>query len=197
MTAAKTNIRTTIDLYRTDSSARALFDALAAKPTTRDTIDVESLLAMLATAGSNMSHLELIRVLREMEKDGAGDLVVGRRGAATRFHFAGKPHIIARAAAGADEKALELDDLEAGERDDATEFKKGRTSVKPVDELTPPVRVAKGSPPVEVAPRREASFGSFDHVYQLRRDFRVEMTLPEDITPEEVARLTKFLQSLV
>jgi hypothetical protein len=125
------------------------------------------------------SRYEIVASLKELEKAGSGQFVVGRKGQRSRF-------VWARQKAGAAPRVAKKA-ARAPKRSPA-QAAPGRPDAAPSIEPTP-----KGS--AVAAPVPSAS-RTLRHSFHLRPGLLVSIELPEDVNATEVARFCSFLQAI-
>jgi hypothetical protein len=75
------------NLYKSNDSARAIFEYLASREKNRSTTTVDRLLTVLASVGSSLARGDVIDTLRTLGDAGCGVFVTGRRGKLSRFEW--------------------------------------------------------------------------------------------------------------
>jgi hypothetical protein len=107
-------------LYRSDESAKAVFDHLAKRERSRKELAVERLAINIANEGSKASRADVMRVLKELERAGCGKYIPGRKGHQSRFSWDVDMVAVGRNAAGQDTPIEQVDAATLAE-DDSTE----------------------------------------------------------------------------
>src|ERR1700684_1592424 len=154
-------------LYRTDSTAKAVFDHLAGRQRNFTETPVDRLMQNISSEGLDVSRSALTAVLKALEHARCGKYVAGRKGIQTPFRWSGGMVSAARYAAG-----------EA-------------TVIEPVDQATTDNgHDAANDDPVNGA------VSQLTHGFQLRPELRLSFTLPADLTNAEAARLADFVKTL-
>jgi hypothetical protein len=86
--------------YGADPALRTLLDHLAARQRDRSETTVDRLHELLLTEGKQLSRAEIVQGFRSLEKVGAGNFVLGRKGHPSRFRWSVSSTQLAKAAAG-------------------------------------------------------------------------------------------------
>jgi hypothetical protein len=159
-------VQTVRKFYKRDKVARAVIENLAGRPSEGET-DVGAI-----AEATRVLRLDVVRVLKELEKRGCGEFVVGRKGRSSRMKWSVDPRLLLGAATD------ELDELPAFEPDPDLDLE--------------PTRKA-GASPIGGG----ATNGDFlTHIYNLRPGLTVSFELPGSLTRSEADRLAKFILSL-
>lgn len=150
---------------------------LAQREPGRAELSLERLEAELGDA----SRYEIVASLKELEKAGSGQFVVGRKGQRSRFVWAREkaptaPRAEKNAARGSRRSPIHA----ARSAADAAPALPGKPS-------------PKGSTRAALVP---AASRTLRHSFHLRPGLLVSIELPEDVTATEVARFCSFLQAI-
>jgi hypothetical protein len=150
---------------------------LAQREPGRPEVSLERLEAEFGEA----SRYEIVASLKELEKAGSGQFVVGRKGQRSRFVWArdkapAGPRIAKRAA-----KASRRAPVQAAP---------GAAAAAPALSSEPSPKGTAGEALLPAASR------TLRHSFHLRRGLLVSIELPEDVTATEVARFCSFLQAI-
>lgn len=158
-------------LYKTDKTAKALFDTLAKRVNNSREQRVDQMERSLANDGVAASRREITRVLKALEDAGCGEYIVGRKGHPSRFRWDVEMVAVGRYAAGISTDIGQVSPGLPTEDDD--------------------ISAEVGSDGLSAASPRE-----FTHGFQLRPDLPVSFRLPADLTTAEAARLADFVKTL-
>jgi hypothetical protein len=130
-----------------------------------------------------VARYDVVAALKELEKAGRGQFVVGRKGKKSRFIWhvqAGLP----RAASASVSARVPVTKRTAPKRAAARD-----SSVERERELT----ATSGTGSV---PERSSRPHTLEHAFHVRAGVLVKLQLPADITAQEVERLCQFLQAI-
>jgi hypothetical protein len=127
------------------------------------------------------SRYEIVASLKELEKAGSGQFVVGRKGQRSRFVWARDK---APAAPRAAQKAASAPKRSRVRAD------RGAVDRAPGLSSEPAPQGSASKPPVPAASR------TLRHSFHLRPGLLVSIELPEDVSATEVARFCSFLQAI-
>ena len=157
-------------------AADAVFKSLQARKRDRRITDLRQYHVVLARSGHDIDMNGLINVFKKMQDAGAGSLVFGRGSKPPRFiwNYSLKSIGAAIATPEAAERVLKI----------VHDKPKKVTHVSKPATVTTPVATKEKSNKIILA------------VMPLRDDFRIRLTLPGDITKQEVALLVDFIKSL-
>jgi hypothetical protein len=157
-------------LYRTDGTAKAVFDHLARRQRNKTETPVDRLMQNISGEGFDISRPALTAVLKALERARCGEYVVGRKGHPSRFRWDVGMVAAARYAAGEATVIEAVDQATSDDADDSATY--GAHDL--VNGATP----------------------QLTHGFQLRPDLRLSFTLPSDLTPAEATRLADFVKTL-
>ncbi len=155
-------------IYQDSEGFRSLIAVLSRYERNRSVIPLRTIVDKFPDDGRPSSaHRKAAQLaLRELENLEFGRLVIGRRGAETRFEW-----------------SVQMQDV-LGELDQCAESRQPQSlQASPAE---------SGS--FQVA--REEVKGSVVHRFYLRKDFPVEMSLPVDLRAAEAERLANFVRTL-
>ena len=154
-------VKKLIDLYEEDEVARRLFDWFSArqKDATETSVD------RAAWMTRSQSH-EIVRVFRELEAAGCGQLILGRKGWKTRFRWNYSVRSLSEAARG---HTAKLDNIDVN-------------NVEPEEDMQDSVEITDTT--------------KHTHTMQLRSDVTVSIELPSDFTLREAERMAQWLRSI-
>lgn len=162
------NMEAIWELYSTDKTARTLFDNLAKRAYNSREQSVNQLERCLEKDGVEVSRRDITHLLKELQRAGCGEYVVGRKGHPSRFRWYVETVDVGRRAAGTPS------DIRHG-------------SPNGVGDTLVETRVDGHSP---------ANSDEFTHRFQLRPDLLVSFRLPADLTTPEATRLADFIKTL-
>jgi hypothetical protein len=159
-------------LYQSRPDFIEFFEALRSRERNRSALTAESFLKAPEIDRSNYNAMTMLKKVREffneLEQVGLGKLIVGRRGAKTRFVWA--------APLGQVNKVIE--EVEKGYT--AQTWRSGDPDIRRKNE----------------ASTADVAIDLFSHKYILRQDCVVTIDLPIDLTVNEAERLSGFIKTL-
>ncbi|WP_106390983.1 hypothetical protein [Enhygromyxa salina] len=201
-----TNDDALLELYRSQPGARALFDSILERGVDEGRTTVDEL-----TGDGDVGRRDAIALLRSLDEAGCGEFKVGRKGHPSRLEWTVAPaelaaRVVERDAgqglgpgqpAGLDD-APELDEAASGAASGAPEM----VSTQPALDLG--VGLVSEASANEAPPRQDREVrapGSgaewmIEHSHVLRRDLRVKVSLPADLTPREAEILADWIRDL-
>jgi len=154
------------ELYRTTYEARAFLDWLKENEQCYLTLGVG-----YAEEKTGINYYELVAIFKELDKIGAGEFIVGRKGHDSRFNWKLNTKKLAEAA--------------------TDEF--GTTYLTLPDMLNVP----KNAVEAITASKQKNKTDKLKHSFNLRRDFVVDIELPSDFDGGDLSRLKNWLDLLV
>ena len=163
------------DLYNSAPTAREILDHLSGSKHDRKITFVKRLHRRLSRGGSMIERPEIVEFFQKIHSIGLGEFVSGEGVRRPRFVWGYPLTQLAQVASG---EAWQLEPLQIGHEngtdddDDAVDDDD--------DELHMDVR----------------DVSSIKHIYRLRGDYSVKLTLPMDLTPTEAGRLADFIKTL-
>jgi hypothetical protein len=143
-------------------------------------------------ADGEVPRRQAIVLLRELESLGCGSFKVGRKGHPSRFEWSIDP---------ADLQAV-LDGSNGEQAGDESEGEREALLADDDEPANAPVQFMQGKPPpreLVVPPVHSPTRYSreeIDHAYVLRPDYRVTLTLPDNLTRREAEVLADWLRNL-
>jgi hypothetical protein len=177
----------------------------------RATGSVEASLERLEADFADASRYDIVASLKELEKAGVGQFVVGRKGQRSRFVWndakasdapraakkAGATRVTAPSAPAAADAAPAL----SSEPSPKGSFRKALVPIsRRLERQQLSSRDAGAAPPAPRSARLEraapASSRPLQHAFHLRPGLLVKIELPEDVTPTEVERFCTFLKAI-
>jgi|GEM_PF-513698 len=164
------------ELYNASPGAREILDNLAAWED-RKVTSVKRLHRRLDRAGSMLERQDVAEFFQALHAIGLGELLAGNGARRPRFVW-GYP--LTRLSLVASGEAWELEPLRA----DTPDHEEGDVD----DDLL------EDEPPAVAASEIAAS--EIKHIYRLRGNYTVKVTLPMDLTATEAARLADFIRTL-
>lgn len=196
------NYEALLQLYRSRSVFRKLLDTIAAEGLDENRTIVEELV------DGETSRRVVVNLLRDLTVMGCGEFKVGRKGHPSRFNWNVDPHALRRRLAkaanagrdGEDDEAAELeadDEHDNGEHDEeAAEVSEPVQATLGLDD-SPPGGYVNGRhrAPAAAQPLRTAT-EVIPHHYVLRRDLRVTLELPSDLSRREAEVLAAWVREL-
>lgn len=199
------NYEALLQLYRSRSVFRKLLDTIAAEGLDENRTIVEELV------DGETSRRVVVNLLRDLTVMGCGEFKVGRKGHPSRFNWNVDPHALGQRLAkaanagsdgedGEDDEAVEVDDGEHdnGEHDDeAAEVSEPVQATLGLGDEPPPGGYVNGRsrPHAPTQPTRTAT-EVIPHHYVLRRDLRVTLELPSDLSRREAEVLAAWVREL-
>jgi hypothetical protein len=168
ITEQQPNMGAVRELYSIDKTARALFDNLAKRVYNSREQSVDQLERCLEKDGVDVSRRDITHLLKELQRAGCGEYIVGRKGHPSRFRWYVETVDVGRRAAGIPSDI-------------------GHGSLNGDEDTLAETRADGDSP---------ASSDEFMHRFQLRPDLLVSLRLPADLTTPEAARLADFIKTL-
>lgn len=197
------NYEALLQLYRSRSVFRKLLDTIAAEGLDENRTIVEELV------DGETSRRVVVNLLRDLTVMGCGEFKVGRKGHPSRFNWNVDPHALRRRLAmaanagsdGEDDEAAEVeadDEHDNGEHDDeAVEVSEPVQATLGLDHEPLPGGYVNGRsrPHAPTQPTRTAT-EVIPHHYVLRRDLRVTLELPSDLSRREAEVLAAWVREL-
>lgn len=153
-------------LYQRNAAAMVVLDYFASREKMRWVTPLEDLESKVGA----LHRSDLISVLKELEKVGCGQFIVGRRGHQTRFNWSINAVDIAKKISG-------HQGVDEGEEEEEA-------------------AAAEGEEEEEGGDDEEEDEEVVEHRFLLRRDFEVKLSLPASLTRFEAERLADFIKTL-
>ena len=152
---------------KNDPSAKTFLTWLKDQPNSIKTLGVSK-----AEDATKLDYYELVAIFKELEKVGAGTFIVGRKGHDSRIVWKYDTRSIGKGAI----KGLSEFDMALG---------RGYQKVPEdaIDLLGPQ--------------KSENKPGATKHSFNLRKNFQIDLELPDDVTEHELKRLKSWLDLLV
>ncbi len=135
-------------------------------------------------SGAGLSRLQAVALCKQLQDASVGRSVAGRRGRASRIEWSADPRAIGAALAQAD-GVTRADEAEGP---DSEELSPARTRSSSTLQ-----RQAPAPTPAPTHPERE---DEDQHLFRLRQDRQVRLSLPMELTQGEAARLADFVRAL-
>jgi hypothetical protein len=156
-------------LYLENKTNSIAFNIFKSRDKDSKETKLDRLEELIRNEGGAPSRVDVVALMKGLQQAGCGRFIVGRRGAPSRFEWTVSLRSVGLAATSGSDRVDQME-VDAEERDaaDATDS------------------------------RAEFDCGtaSITHSFVLRRDYRVSLTLPVDLTSREATRLAEFLQTL-
>jgi hypothetical protein len=167
-----------LQLVRARPTADRLLDAILAAGAEDGRTTVDDILA-----DGEVPRRQAIILLRELESLGYGAFKVGRKGHPSRFEWSIDPADLEAVLDGGGEEIHEAGDAEIGQEASELEVAAGES-----EEFGRDLAVVQSS--------KRHSRGDIDHAYVLRPDYRVSLSLPDDLTRREAEVLSDWIRNL-
>ena len=131
-----------------------------------------------------LSRLQAVALRKQLQEANVGRFVAGRRGRASRIEWSADPRAIGAVLAQADGVSRADGAEEAGNEEPSPARARSSSTSQ---------RQAPVPTPVPASPERE---DEDQHLFRLRPDRQVRISLPMDLTQGEAARLADFMRAL-
>lgn len=190
------------ELMKADPAVKQILQALAKHATVEREVTVDNIQRVIAVDGQFLGRIEAVAALKAMAGAGVGEFINGRRGLPSRFNFLERPHILARLTLG--EQVPAAPSHNNGKlppdrsRDYVEKPVEAREAMQVREAPAPAYRTddVGQSMPLKPMTTELGPTETFTHVFQLRKNWRLEVDLPADLTEQEAERLAKFMRSL-
>ncbi|MET0386601.1 MAG: hypothetical protein ABW321_11610 [Polyangiales bacterium] len=145
----------------------------------------------------DVQRYDIVAALKELERAGAGEFLVGRAGRKARFVWgsAKARAAIVDGASRARGSRKQAEPEPAGRKRAGNAVTAGK-KVAREGKGKLPVAAKVASRPVATGPARREAGSALEHVFHLRPGFVVSVRLPSDISRVEMERLSQFLQAI-
>lgn len=185
------------DIYTSNQNARPVFDLLAKRERASKATTVDALMR-----GTDFSRAQMVELLKTLSDAGVGEFKAGRRGFHSRMEWNCNLADVGRVASGSaseihplyvveDEREETPAEEHERKRMEAEDAAKPLESNRPVKHRGRP-KGSKNKP--KVAPAGLSK--GIGHQFVLRPGYKVNFALPEDVTAQEVKRISDFLQTI-
>lgn len=167
--ASNSLVRAVKELYKSDEVVKAILDHCHGRSKNFRTSSADTLLNLVRRSGLRVGRSKVIAALKELEDAGCGMFVVGRRQNPSRLEWHVQTVSLAQAVRGERTLVEELGPDEGVDEEDDDELSLNDIAT---------------------------DLSMLTHVFHLRPGMSVGLTLPDDLTVKEAARLADFIRTL-